>query len=467
MARSGFPAMAQIFNKFVVYMAAVALAFMLGGATRSVYTQTISAPEREQLLNGLTILYGNSPGTPNVLLKLRIRSGAAFDLAGKAGMMSLLADAMFPENTTREYVTEQLGGRLDVATTYDSIDVTIDGKSDELERMIEILRNGIVNVNLSPESVASLRAERIKQLTERSSNAATADAAVSARLFGSYPYGSPELGTVATVTKIERADLMLARDRFLNAENATLVVIGGVEKARVMRDVRQLLGPWQQGSGLVPATFRQPGAVDDRVLLIDQATDKVKIRLAVRGLAVSDADTTAASVLASIARDRWKAKTPELSQVFVSHEPHLLPGLFIFGAETTPAAAGKAITAAKEVMQELAKSEPSGSEVSQVTSQNLWISHRPNQFEVLADAWLQQETYKMTPVNKDADALRVRPADIQRTAGRLFGNSAPLAIVVLGNAAQLQTQLGYKVELRSTAAEPKPAVNSPSSPRKP
>src|SRR5881394_4114445 len=310
MAAPGFPRMAQFFHKPMVLAGLVTLAVLLGLPRGTAQAQSGPAPEREQLLNGLTILYSNRPGDPHVLLKLRIKSGAVFDLAGKAGSMALLADAMFPESSSREYVVEELGGRLDVTTTYDSIDVTLSGKSSELERIIELIRNAVVNVNLSAESVATLREARIKQLAERSSRAGLAelaDRAVAARLFGSYPYGSPPQGTPESVAKIERADLMLARERFLNAENATLVVVGGVEKARLMRALRQLLGPWQKGDRIVPATFRQPGAVDDRVLLIDApAATNVEVRLAVGGLSRSDADAMTASVLARIARNRWQ-----------------------------------------------------------------------------------------------------------------------------------------------------------------
>src|SRR5207253_5324836 len=102
--------------------------------------QTLPEPTREQLLNGLTVLFWQRPGDANVLLRLRVHSGAAFDLAGKAGTMALLGDALFPDPATREYVTEQLGGRLDVSTDYDAIDVTISGKAREFERMIEMLR---------------------------------------------------------------------------------------------------------------------------------------------------------------------------------------------------------------------------------------------------------------------------------------------------------------------------------------
>ena len=461
--------MAQIINKTVLYSALAVLAATLLIPIRSAHAQTVPAPEREQLLNGLTILYGSRAGDPNVLLKLRIKSGAAFDLAGKAGTMSLLADAMFPEATTREYVTEQLGGRLDVSTTYDSIDVTISGKSSELERMIELLRNAILNVNLSPESVSTLREARIKELSgQQSSPSAIANRAVAARLFGTYPYANPPEGTVETVARIERADLMLARERFLNADNATLVVIGGFEKARLMRDLRQLLGPWQKSDRIVPATFRPPGAVDDRILLIDRAADNnVEIRLAVRGLPISDADAIAASVLSAVARNRWQAKMPELSKAWVRYEPHALSGLFVFGANVPAASAAKAIAAAKNVIEELSKSDPSATEVLQANTPNLFMSHRPDPGEVMADTWLDAETYKLAAANKLAEALRVQPADIRRAAARLFGNSAPLAIVVVGPASELQTQLGTKVELRSSAAEPKPAINSTSPPKKP
>ena len=118
--------MAQIINKFTGCCLITTLALLLaaGGVPR-VYAQNTPQPNRERLLNGLTILYGNRPGEANVLLKLRVHSGAVFDLTGKAGTMSLLGDALFPESTTREYVAEQWGGRLEVVTTYDAIDVSI------------------------------------------------------------------------------------------------------------------------------------------------------------------------------------------------------------------------------------------------------------------------------------------------------------------------------------------------------
>ena len=80
----------------------------------SLRAQTAAQPEREQLLNGLRLLFWLKPGSPDVILKLRINSGAAFDLAGKSGQMALLGDVLFPDPATIDYFTDEMGGKLDV-----------------------------------------------------------------------------------------------------------------------------------------------------------------------------------------------------------------------------------------------------------------------------------------------------------------------------------------------------------------
>src|SRR5437660_11464280 len=85
--------------------------------------QSPPEPVREQLLHGLTILFWERSDA-NVLLKLRVHSGAAFDLAGKGGTMALLGDALFRDPATRAGVAVQVGGRLAVSTSFRALDVT-------------------------------------------------------------------------------------------------------------------------------------------------------------------------------------------------------------------------------------------------------------------------------------------------------------------------------------------------------
>jgi len=427
-------------------------------------------PEHARLLNGLRVLIWSRPGDQDVLLKLRLHSGAAFDLAGKGGSMALLGDILFPDPTAREYFTE-MQGRLNVTTDYDSLTITLQGRAHEFERIVEILRTALVTTQLTPENLAKVREGRIKVLKDTSiSPTMLADRAIAARLFGDFPYGRPSGGSVESLERIERADLMLARDRFLSPNNATLTIIGGVQANRALRALRQLLGVWRKNEQLAPATFKQPGIPDPRTLIVNAPSDQsVEVRLAVRGLSRSDADAPAAAILASVARQRWTKIIPELarSPIYVRHNALALPGIFVMGASVDTVLAGKTLSSAKEVMQSLANSPVTAAELEQAKNELVNLTGdelaKP---DGVADAWLDGDTYGLPSVAERMRALSsVTAADIQRVATRLTHDGA-FASVVLGNSEVVKAQIERygKVEIMREIApkdaagtEPKPA----------
>lgn len=428
--------------------------------------QTIPEPQQDQLLNGLRVLVWTRPADQNVLLKLRIHSGGAFDTAGKSGLMALLADMLFPDPTTREYFTEELGGRLEVTTDMDAINITLSGQATAYERMIEILRTALVTTQLTPDNVKNMRDARIKLARETSiSPAVTADRAVAARLFGDFPYGRTYAGTPESLAKIDRADLLLADERFLNSNNATLVIVGGVEKARAVRALKQLLGNWRRSDTIVPSTFRQPEAPDARTLLIDlPGAQSAEVRLAFRGLARSDREFAAATLMTIIARDRWQASLPSLSSApfFVRNDAHVLPGSFLMGATVPAQQAVDAIKAAQNTLRSLMTTPASATELAKARSEALAnLNKRMEQPEGLADLWLDAETFHLPSIVDQIKALSgVTAVEVQGVATRLF-RDAPAATVVVGNAAQLRAQLEsagqVEVAAQQPAAAPSPA----------
>src|SRR5215208_1022236 len=267
--------------------------------SQPVTAQISSQPQREQLLNGLRLLFWLKPGSPDVILKLRINSGGAFDLAGKSGQMALLGDLLFPDPATIDYFTDEMGGRLDVSVTYDSTTITMVGKADQLEHMVEVLRNALIATQLTPELVPKMRDARIKLLRDTTIvPAEVADRAIAARLYGDFPYGRPAAGSPEDVARVDRADVMQARERFLNSNNATLAIIGGVTKQRAMKTLRQLLGPWRKSEEIIPTTFRQPSPPDTRTLIVNVPGPTVELRLAARGVSRTDTDYPITMVLA-------------------------------------------------------------------------------------------------------------------------------------------------------------------------
>lgn len=455
--KSGFLA---IFSSFAI------LASSITGAAQ---VTPVVEPVRDQLLNGLNVLFWQRPGDPLVMLKLRIHSGAAFDLAGKAGTMALLSDALFPDPNTREYFTEELGGRIEVATDHDAINITLTGRAAEFERIVDLLRPALVNTPLLPETITKLRDARLKLVSEAGISPTTmADRAIADRLYGDFPYGRPSAGSPEALKDIVRADLVYARDRFLSPNNATLVVIGGLEERRAIRALRQLLGGWRKSDRIVPTTFRQAGAPDARTLVVDlPGAETTEIRLAARSVSRSDRDAAAVAVLTLLARDRWQAASPELtrSAFFVRHEAHVLPGMFVMGAAVRSGDAARVLAAARSVLRQLASAPVPTAEFERAKSEALAVFNKQlEQPESLASVWLDRETFKLPPVSEQSRMLsQLTATDVQRVAAKLF-RDAPLAAVALGPAQQLTADLERdgKVELAGTTNKPAPQTPSKS-----
>ncbi len=430
--------------------------------------QTLPEPESEQLLNGLRILLWLRPGDQDVILKLRIHSGAAFDLAGKSGEMALLGDILFPDPATREYFTEQMQGRLQVTTNYDSLTITLQGRASDFERIVESLRNALVTTQITPENVIKVREGRVKLVKETAvSSGMLADRAIAARLFGDFPYGAPEAGSTESLRRVDRSDLLLARERFLNSNNATLAVIGDLERSRAMRTLRQLLGIWRKGERNVPSTFRQPQPPDTRTMLIKAPADQTaEIRVAVVGLARSDRDCPAANLLAAVARRRWENGFPELSRkpVFARHEAHVLPGMFVMGATVSIPLAAKTLESAKNVLQSFTQTPVTTLELEQAKSE--YISQPTKELmtaDGLAQAWLDIHTYNLPPLAEQRSTLAgLTAADLQRTASRLF-REASIASIALGDSDPLRVELEPHLKLEVIGEMPAKA-NAPSQP---
>jgi zinc protease len=419
------------------------------------------------LLNGLRLLFWIKPGSPDVILKLRINSGAAFDLAGKSGQMALLGDVLFPDPATIDFFTDEMGGKLEVSVGYDSTTITMVGKVAEFEQIVEVLRNALLSTQLTPEVVARMRDQRIKLLRDTSIAPATvADRAIAARLYGDFPYGRPAAGSPEDVTRVDRADLMQSRDRFLNSNNATLAIIGGVTKLRAMKAVRQLLGPWRKSEQIVPTTFRQPPPADTRTLIVNVAGPTVELRLAARGVSRSDSDFAAATVLARLAQNRWQAAAPELAKqpVFARNDGFVLPGAFVMGAAVNDMTIADTLAKARKVIDSLMTTPATAEELerakTEVINELSPIITRP---EALADPWLDADTYHLSAPQDQIALLRsVTGSEVQRVANRLFNKT--IVSVVAGETAPLKAALQgryqYEVlgEIASPAPTPKPSA---------
>lgn len=415
--------------------------------------QTVE-PQHEQLLNGLRVLLWTRPGDQTVVLKLRIHRGAVFDIVGKGGTMALLGDILFPDAATHEYFTGEMGGRLEVDTDYDTITITLQGRAREYDRIVDVLRGALVATPLTAENVARVREARIKKLSEiQPSAAGIADLAIAHRLLGAFPYAHPIGGTADSLRRVDRADLMLARDRFMNSDNATLAIVGGVDQRTAMRALRQLLGGWRKSDQVVPATFRQPDPPDKRTLIVNyQGQPLAEVRLATRGLARSDKDFLAESLLAHLARERWRTsiQSPGAASFFARAEGYILPGMFVMGGSVDAAAAARTLEGAYAVIRSLITTPASATELQMIKSTSFEPASQTS--DAMIAAWLDIDTYGLVSISEQRRIRdTISAADLQRVAERLFRENS-IASVIVGNEEALKAEFAAdKIQLVGSA----------------
>jgi zinc protease len=301
------------------------------------------------------------------------------------------------------------------------------------------------------------------------SPALVADRAITSRLFGTFPYGRPSSGSPEELSKVDRADLMLARERFINSNNATLAIVGGVTENRALRTLKQLLGPWRRSEEVVPSTFTSPKAPDQRALIINAPSATSEVRLAVRGVARSDQQFYASLVLARIAQYRWQETTPTLASkpISVRSESYTLPGYFVMSTSVNPPHVLNCILSAKKVLESLTSSPASAAEIDRAKREILTeVSAKTSTLEARPDAWLDADTYRLGAI-EDRSALvqTVSAEDLQRLAARLFKDAA-IATVIVGDSGQLKTALDSKLpfEVLGETAQPVTPTKTPTKP---
>lgn len=397
-------------------------------------TQKISEPREHKLLNGLKLLTWSNPSMQKTTVKLRVHSGAAFDPQDKMGVMALVADILFPTAQAREFFEEDLEGSLKVSSNYDYIQITATGKTEEILSLLETVASAVANPQITNENLALVKAARLARIAELEKNPAyVADLAAARRLLGNFPYGRSAEGTTESLAKIDRADLLLAKERFLTADNATLAVVTSERPETVHRLVRQLFGGWTKADKKVPATFRQPDAPALEAATFDSPGEKSEMRFAARGVSRSDRDFVAGQILASVLESRLQNKRLQGS---VAQNAHLLPGLFVVGVS------GKNQPDGKEVFVDAVLSEKiSVAEFERAKSRIVSNFNRQASDPALLAEWhLDADTYRLAGVQTEMQwAQNATLADVQRVADKMLKADFVSVFVVKPAASALQT----------------------------
>jgi predicted Zn-dependent peptidase len=385
----------------------------------NVFAQTASpTPRQEKLLNGLKIYIFDRSPEKLVTIKIRVHNGSAFDPQEKDGVMKLLADSIFSTDVARQYFADEFGGSLDIACTYDYIEVTAKGTPDKFLSMLELLADSITAPDTEEETVARLKADQLDRIKMLENDASySADHDVAEALFGTFPYGRAIDGTESSLAKLDRADLIFARQRLFSADNASVAIEGGgIDASLAVRAARRYFGAWLKADKKFPSTFKQPDEPEAKLQVRPANTDDTsELRFAVRGASRAGKEFAASEIAALIYDKRFKAKAG--SGAFARNETHFLPGSVVFGIhDWQPENTARLDAETSALLQSVI--DPAITQAEFDSAKKEFIAKYAGRDRL--GAWLDVDTYKPRPI-KDENAAFEKTAlkDVQAFADGL------------------------------------------------
>ncbi len=419
-------------NKVINRICLICAFGLMLAAGMSAQKAVSTAPRQEKLLNGLKVLVWNDPAIDKVTVKLRIHGGSAFDPQDREGVLQLLSDSFFPNIESKEFFVDELGGSLDVICNYDYVQINATARSSDLLRLLESVAAAISNPDLDKDVTAALKTALTAKVKELEKDPAyVADRAVAKRLFGTFPYGRPQMGSVDSIQKIDFADLRFAKDRLLTADNATLAVSGNVDSNLAIRAVRRYFGSWLKADKKVPSTFKQPDPPKEGMPVFDSPlANTSEFRFAARGPARNDTDFYASKILQKIIERRVQRR--EEQKVFSRNDPHILPGSYVFGVSEwnlgriRKEGSTISLPAMGGYQNDFLKDAVTPEEFDSVNRE--WIAGvNLNNYSEL---WLDIDTFKLGAPSKEIENARnVKIADVQRVLEKL--QKEPFAFVLV------------------------------------
>jgi zinc protease len=238
---------------------------------------SIALPEIEtQVLdNGLKVLAVRIENLPLVSIVLMLNTGAETDGDGKAGQADLTCEMLTlgtEKRSSDEIALEidSLGARLIFYSGWDATFIEIEGLSEDLPVLLEILSDMVLRPTFPKPEFDQLKGRRIARLIQdQDDSGIVADEQFVQLVFGGTPYGHLRRGTVDSVRALSLGDLKAFHARHFLADRCSLMIVGKIDFEDAFGGAAKFLDPLGRGPGSADVLdFALPEKVTRKVRII-------------------------------------------------------------------------------------------------------------------------------------------------------------------------------------------------------
>ncbi|MEX0431245.1 M16 family metallopeptidase [Spiribacter insolitus] len=209
--------------------------------------------------SGSQVLFVERHELPIVDVRLAFDAGSARD-DGQAGLARMTSNLLL-EGTTernageiaREF--ERYGARVSTDSGRDTGQVSLRALSEaeRLDPVIDNMADVIANADFPGDAVDRVRQQMLLGLQQAQSSASSlAEKAFARAIYGDHPYAAPPGGTLESVEAIDRQAVVDFHRRYYTANNATIVIVGDLDRARAEAIAERLSAALPDGESPEP-----------------------------------------------------------------------------------------------------------------------------------------------------------------------------------------------------------------------
>ena len=323
-----------------------------------------------QLNNGMQVVLQQNRSAPVVALQVWVNAGSADDPRSQSGMAHVLEHMVFKGTRLRSegqiaQDIENSGGQINAWTSYDQTVFHVVIASRFFSQGLEILADAMRNARFDQQDL-SRELQVINEEIRLGQD--SPGKAVARQMFGTafrkHPYRRPVIGRAQSVNRLTRQDVERFFRRWYTPANMTLVVVGDVDRADAMRQIRRR---FEGNKAAAPTKQRaaEPAQRKVRVSVMHRSTQEAYVSMAFHIPELVHAHTPVLDLAAVILGEgessrlvrKLKNDRQLVTHVYAYAYTPRDPGLLIVGATVVPAKLDRAVAAMAEEVFALGATE--------------------------------------------------------------------------------------------------------------
>jgi zinc protease len=412
------------------------------------------------LSNGLPVLLLELHEVPVVSANVVVRAGAGADPVDRPGLASLTADMLDEGAGSRSALQisdelDYLGADLQARAGWDDTSVSLHVPVKRFAAALPIFADVLLRPTFPEAELERVRKDRLTELLQlRDEPRAIASIAFANALYGrSHRYGTPTIGTEASVRRFSRADLTGFHARAFRPANAAIVVVGDMTAASLLPQLEQAFGGWKTAPGEPPSAVPAAPQVRERgVWIVDRpGSAQSEIRIGRIGPPRATPDYFALTVMNTILGGSF---TSRLMQNLREQHGYAYGArsFFDYRLSTGPFTAAAAVQTDKtapalaEFFKELDAIRKNVTEAEVAKAKNYVALSFPSEVETTGDIASKLEDQVVYGLPADwldsyvANIGAISPADVKRVADQ-YVDPAKVAVVVVGDRKKIESEV--------------------------